>query len=213
MLSTVAAAQRQYMAKGGSGSGSGRNTPHLRTSPTLAATLMNKGLEVIEAHYLFGASYDDIEIVIHPQSIIHSMARSPLGVGKPGFWCCPKNEAKLRYISRLAGVSPPPPAAPELQVETADSSVLAQLGWPDMRLPILYTMSWPQRVYCSEETWPRLDFIKMGNLTFKCATAVIPGSGQPVVQRWPPLDAATAVACRSSCQCSSACACCCGWPL
>ena len=60
-----------------------------------SATLMNKGLEVIEAHYLFGASYDNIDIVIHPQSIIHSM------------------------------------------VETADSSVIAQLGWPDMRLPIL----------------------------------------------------------------------------
>jgi len=90
-----------------------------------SATLMNKGLEVIEAHYLYGTNYDNIEIVIHPQSIIHSM------------------------------------------VETADSSVLAQLGWPDMRLPILYTMSWPERVMTSEETWPRLDFIKMGNLTFK----------------------------------------------
>ena len=90
-----------------------------------SATLMNKGLEVIEAHYLYGASYDNIEIVIHPQSIIHSM------------------------------------------VETADSSVLAQLGWPDMRLPILYTMSWPERVQCSETTWPRLDFIKMGDLTFR----------------------------------------------
>lgn len=90
-----------------------------------SATLMNKGLEVIEAHYLFGASYDDIEIVIHPQSIIHSM------------------------------------------VETADSSVLAQLGWPSMKLPIIYTMSWPDRVNCSEETWPRLDFVKMGDLTFR----------------------------------------------
>jgi len=90
-----------------------------------SATLMNKGLEVIEAHYLFGAAYDDIEIVIHPQSIIHSM------------------------------------------IETADSSVLGQLGWPDMRLPILYTMSWPERVNCSEKTWPRLDFVKMGDLTFR----------------------------------------------
>ena len=83
------------------------------------------GAQVIEAHYLFGASYDNIQIVIHPQSIIHSM------------------------------------------VETQDSSVLAQLGWPDMRLPILYTMSWPQRVPCSETTWPRLDFTKMGELTFR----------------------------------------------
>ncbi|KAL5723702.1 1-deoxy-D-xylulose-5-phosphate reductoisomerase [Ranunculus cassubicifolius] len=89
-----------------------------------SATLFNKGLEVIEAHYLFGAEYDDIEIVIHPQSIIHSM------------------------------------------IETQDSSVLAQLGWPDMRLPILYTMSWPDRVYCSEITWPRLDLCKQGSLTF-----------------------------------------------
>nr|CAB3476604.1 unnamed protein product [Digitaria exilis] len=84
-----------------------------------------QGLEVIEAHYLFGAEYDDIEIVIHPQSIIHSM------------------------------------------VETQDSSVLAQLGWPDMRIPILYTLSWPDRIYCSEVTWPRLDLCKLGSLTFK----------------------------------------------
>ena len=100
-----------------------------------SATLMNKALEVIEAHYLYGTSYDDIDVVIHPQSIIHSM------------------------------------------VETADSSVLAQLGWPDMRLPILYTMSWPQRVNCSEQTWPRLDFIKMGDLTFKA----------PDVEKYPSL--------------------------
>nr|APW35790.1 1-deoxy-D-xylulose 5-phosphate reductoisomerase [Dioscorea zingiberensis] len=90
-----------------------------------SATLFNKGLEVIEAHYLFGANYDDIEIVIHPQSIIHSM------------------------------------------IETQDSSVLAQLGWPDMRFPILYTLSWPERIYCSEVTWPRLDLCKLGSLTFK----------------------------------------------
>ena len=65
---------------------------------------MNKGLEVIEAHYLFGCAYDDIDIVVHPQSIIHSA------------------------------------------VETSDTSVIAQLGWPDMRLPILYSMSWPHRL-------------------------------------------------------------------
>lgn len=41
-----------------------------------------------------------------------------------------------------------------------DSSVLGQLGWPDMRLPILYTLSWPDRIPCSEITWPRLDFVK-----------------------------------------------------
>nr|AAT47184.1 1-deoxy-D-xylulose-5-phosphate reductoisomerase [Taxus cuspidata] len=95
-----------------------------------SATLFNKGLEVIEAHYLYGVDYDNIEIVIHPQSIIHSM------------------------------------------VETQDSSVLAQLGWPDMRLPILYTMSWPERVPCSEITWPRLDLCKLGSLTFKAPDCV-----------------------------------------
>jgi hypothetical protein len=49
----------------------------------------------------------------------------------------------------------------------ACSSVLAQLGWPDMRLPIMYTMSWPERVMASDKTWPRLDFVKMGDLTFR----------------------------------------------
>jgi 1-deoxy-D-xylulose-5-phosphate reductoisomerase len=87
-----------------------------------SATLMNKGLEVIEAHYLFGLDYDHIEIVIHPQSIIHSM------------------------------------------VELADSSVLAQLGWPDMRLPILYCLSWPERL---ETPWRRLDLTEVGQLTFR----------------------------------------------
>ncbi|CAI0398630.1 unnamed protein product, partial [Linum tenue] len=90
-----------------------------------SATLFNKGLEVIEGHYLFGADYDNIEIVIHPQSIIHSL------------------------------------------IETQDSSVIAQLGWPDMRIPLLYTLSWPERVYCSEVTWERLDLCKIGTMTFK----------------------------------------------
>ena len=87
-----------------------------------SASLMNKGLEVIEAHYLFGLDYDHIEIVIHPQSIIHSM------------------------------------------VELADSSVLAQLGWPDMKLPILYCMSWPSRL---ETPWRRLDLTEVGQLSFR----------------------------------------------
>ena len=87
-----------------------------------SASLMNKGLEVIEAHYLFGLDYDAIEIVIHPQSIIHSM------------------------------------------VELADSSVLAQLGWPDMKLPILYCLSWPERL---ETPWRRLDLTAVGSLTFR----------------------------------------------
>ena len=87
-----------------------------------SASLMNKGLEVIEAHYLYGVDYDHIEIVIHPQSIIHSM------------------------------------------VELADSSVLAQLGWPDMKLPILYCLSWPERL---ETPWRRLDLTELGQLTFR----------------------------------------------
>ena len=87
-----------------------------------SASLMNKGLEVIEAHYLFGLDYNEIEIVIHPQSIIHSM------------------------------------------VELADSSVLAQLGWPDMKLPLLYCLSWPQRL---ETPWRRLDLTEVAELTFR----------------------------------------------
>jgi 1-deoxy-D-xylulose-5-phosphate reductoisomerase len=87
-----------------------------------SATLMNKGLEVIEAHFLFGLDYDRIEIVIHPQSIIHSL------------------------------------------IELQDTSVLAQLGWPDMRLPLLYALSWPERIYTD---WEQLDLIKAGNLTFR----------------------------------------------
>ncbi|HEY9749008.1 MAG TPA: 1-deoxy-D-xylulose-5-phosphate reductoisomerase [Allocoleopsis sp.] len=87
-----------------------------------SATLMNKGLEVIEAHFLFGMDYDDIEIVIHPQSIIHSL------------------------------------------IELQDTSVLAQLGWPDMRLPLLYALSWPDRIYTN---WERLDLVKAGDLTFR----------------------------------------------
>ncbi|KGG12132.1 1-deoxy-D-xylulose 5-phosphate reductoisomerase [Prochlorococcus sp. MIT 0601] len=87
-----------------------------------SATLMNKGLEVIEAHYLFGLDYDQIGIVIHPQSIIHSM------------------------------------------IELTDSSVLAQMGWPDMKLPILYAMSWPNRI---ETPWKRLNLPEIGEITFK----------------------------------------------
>lgn len=87
-----------------------------------SATLMNKGLEVIEAHYLFDLDYDQIEIVIHPQSIIHSL------------------------------------------IELQDTSVLAQLGWPDMRLPLLYALSWPERLYTN---WEPLDLVKAGTFTFQ----------------------------------------------
>jgi 1-deoxy-D-xylulose-5-phosphate reductoisomerase len=86
-----------------------------------SATLMNKGLEVIEAHWLFGVDYEHIKIVIHPQSIIHSL------------------------------------------IELQDTSVLAQLGWPDMRLPLLYALSWPERIYTA---WQQLDLVKVGKLTF-----------------------------------------------
>ena len=87
-----------------------------------SATLMNKGLEVIEAHYLFGMDYDDIDIVIHPQSIIHSL------------------------------------------IELQDTSVLAQLGWADMRLPLLYSLSYPDRI---PTDWEQLDLVKAGDLTFR----------------------------------------------
>ncbi|WP_071516336.1 1-deoxy-D-xylulose-5-phosphate reductoisomerase [Geitlerinema sp. PCC 9228] len=87
-----------------------------------SATLMNKGLEAIEAHYLFHLDYDSIEIVVHPQSIIHSL------------------------------------------IELQDTSVLAQLGWPDMRLPLLYSLSWPERLYTN---WEPLDLVKAGDLTFR----------------------------------------------
>ena len=102
-----------------------------------SASLMNKGLEVIEAHYLFGLDYDQIEIVIHPQSIIHSM------------------------------------------VELADSSVLAQLGWPDMKLPILYCLSWPERL---ATPWRRLDLTEVGSLSFR----------KPDPARYPCMDLAYA---------------------
>ncbi len=87
-----------------------------------SATLMNKGLEVIEAHYLFGMDYDNIDIVIHPQSIIHSL------------------------------------------IELQDTSVLAQLGWADMRLPLLYALSYPERL---STNWETLDLVKAGDLTFR----------------------------------------------
>jgi 1-deoxy-D-xylulose-5-phosphate reductoisomerase len=92
-----------------------------------SATLMNKGLEVIEAHYLFGVDYDDIDIVVHPQSIIHSL------------------------------------------IELQDTSVLAQLGWPDMRLPLLYALSWPDRI---STDWKKFDLVTAGDLTFRAPDRV-----------------------------------------
>ncbi len=86
-----------------------------------SATLMNKGLEVIEAHYLFDLPADRIEIVVHPQSIIHSM------------------------------------------VEFVDGSIKAQLGMPDMKIPIQYALTYPQRV---RSKYQRVDFGKISQLTF-----------------------------------------------
>jgi 1-deoxy-D-xylulose-5-phosphate reductoisomerase len=87
-----------------------------------SATLMNKGLEVIEAKWLFGVDASRIEVVVHPQSIIHSM------------------------------------------VQFEDGSIKAQMGLPDMRLPIQFALSYPQRL---KADFPRFDFTKYPSLTFE----------------------------------------------
>ncbi|MBA4260631.1 MAG: 1-deoxy-D-xylulose-5-phosphate reductoisomerase [Comamonadaceae bacterium] len=87
-----------------------------------SATMMNKALEVIEARYLFGLAPERIEVVIHPQSVIHSM------------------------------------------VQYTDRSVLAQLGTPDMRVPIAYGLAWPERIGSGAAA---LDFATLGALTFE----------------------------------------------
>lgn len=86
------------------------------------ATLMNKGLEAIEAYHLFPVAVDAIDVVVHPQSVIHSL------------------------------------------VEYVDGSVLAQLGAPDMRIPIAYTLAWPERMATPCE---RLDLVRIGTLGFE----------------------------------------------
>lgn len=88
-----------------------------------SSTLVNKGLEVIEAHQLFGISYDKIEVVVHPQSIIHSL------------------------------------------VEYKDSSIIAQMGVPDMKLPIQYAFTYPDRA--ENSVLEKLDFKKLSTLTFE----------------------------------------------
>ena len=88
-----------------------------------SATLMNKGLEVIEARWLFDMRFDSINVLIHPQSIVHSM------------------------------------------VEFADGSVKAQMGKPDMRLPIQYALSYPERL--ANPHLPRLDWADIEELTFE----------------------------------------------
>jgi 1-deoxy-D-xylulose-5-phosphate reductoisomerase len=102
-----------------------------------SATLMNKGLEVIEAHHLFAVSYDQISVVIHPQSIVHSL------------------------------------------VEFLDGSLLGHFGVPDMRMPIQYAFSYPERW---ETVGERLDLGQLGELQFS----------SPDLQKFPALDLALA---------------------
>jgi len=87
-----------------------------------SATLMNKGLEMIEAKYLFNLRPEQIQVIIHPQSVIHSM------------------------------------------VQFEDGSIKAQMGMPDMKLPIQYALAFPQRIHSN---FPRFDFKKMNTLTFE----------------------------------------------
>lgn len=87
-----------------------------------SSTLLNKGLEVIEAHLLFGASYDQIDVVVHPQSIVHSM------------------------------------------VECTDGATIAQLSLPDMRLPIGYALSYPERM---ASAFGAIDWRSLGRLDFE----------------------------------------------
>ena len=97
-----------------------------------SATLMNKGLELIEAHYLFGLPSECIDILVHPQSVIHSL------------------------------------------VEYVDGSVLAQLGSPDMRIPIAYALAWPDRMPTPAQ---RLNLVDIARLDF----------GEPDLERFPAL--------------------------
>ncbi len=87
-----------------------------------SATLVNKALEVVEAHFLFGLEYEQVAVVIHPQSIVHSL------------------------------------------VEFRDGSVLAQLGYPTMALPVLYALGYPERI---EVDGPSLDLAEIGSLNFE----------------------------------------------
>jgi 1-deoxy-D-xylulose-5-phosphate reductoisomerase len=100
-----------------------------------SATLMNKGLELIEAHHLFSLPSGQIDVLVHPQSIVHSL------------------------------------------VEFCDGSLIAQLGTPDMRIPIAYCLAWPERI---EGSAPPLDLTRSSNLTFE----------QPDVARFPALKLA-----------------------
>ena len=87
-----------------------------------SATLMNKGLEIIEAHWLFGLPYEQIDVLVHPESVVHSL------------------------------------------VEFVDGAQVAQLGMPDMRVPIQYALSYPERMNRSTD---RLDLAEVGVLHFE----------------------------------------------
>src|SRR5215471_14999074 len=100
-----------------------------------SATLINKGLELIEAHHLFALESEQIDILVHPQSIVHSL------------------------------------------VEFCDGSLIAQLGSPDMRIPIAYCLAWPERI---DGPAPRLDLARAATLTFE----------EPDVERFPALGLA-----------------------
>jgi len=100
-----------------------------------SATMMNKGLELIEAHHLFGFPPEEIDVVVHPQSVVHGM------------------------------------------VEFRDGSVVAQLGAPDMRIPISHCLAWPQRIASRA---PRLDLTQVASLTFE----------KPDLERFPALQLA-----------------------
>ena len=89
-----------------------------------SATLMNKGLELIEAHHLFALRRDEIDVLVHPQSVVHGL------------------------------------------VEFRDGSMVAQLGSPDMRIPIAHCLAWPQRI---DGPAPRLDLARVRELTFEDA--------------------------------------------
>jgi 1-deoxy-D-xylulose-5-phosphate reductoisomerase len=102
-----------------------------------SATLMNKGLELIEAFHLFPLEADAFDVIVHPQSVIHSL------------------------------------------VEYIDGSVLAQLGAPDMRIPIAHTLAWPDRM---ETPCDRLDLVKIASLDFE----------EPDLERFPALALAKA---------------------
>jgi len=97
-----------------------------------SATLMNKGLEIIEAHWLFGLPYEQIDVLVHPESIVHSL------------------------------------------VEFVDGAQVAQLGFPDMRVPIQYALTYPERMSLAAD---RLDLAEVGALHFE----------RPDVERFPAL--------------------------